>query len=44
MFIQQTDNSQRQEYFAVKMDEKGNLVVKNSDDEEKIIFSGDLSI
>ncbi|DAB22953.1 TPA: hypothetical protein CPT85_05675 [Candidatus Gastranaerophilales bacterium HUM_21] len=44
VFIQQTDNSQRQEYFAVKMDENGNLVVKNSDDEEKIIFSGDLSI
>ncbi len=42
VFIQQRDNDKKEQYIAKNIDNQGNLVVLDSTNKEKIIYSGDL--
>ena len=42
IFIQQRDNSQKDECTALRLDKNGNLIVKTLSGKEKTILSGDL--
>lgn len=42
VFIQQRDNDTRKEYTAKAIDKNGNLIVLNKNNEQEIIYSGDL--
>ncbi len=42
VYIQQRDNDIKENFFAQKMDDNGNLVVIGNDGKEKTIFSGDI--
>ena len=42
VFIQQRDNDEKKEYIAQAIDKNGNLIVLNQNNEQEIIYSGDL--
>lgn len=42
VYIQQRDNAQKEQYVAKNIDTQGNLIVTDSQNKEKIIYSGDL--
>ena len=42
VYIQQRDNDKKEQYIAKKIDNNGNLIVIDSQNKEKIIYSGDL--
>ena len=42
VWIQQRDGAPKEEYTALKIDDKGNLIVKTYNNEQKTILSGDL--
>lgn len=42
VFIQQRDNDEKKEYTAKAIDKNGNLIVLNKNNEQEIIYSGDL--
>ena len=44
VYIQQRDNTPKEQYKAIAMDKNGNLVVRTNEGNQKTIFSGDLSI
>ena len=42
VYIQQRDNTPKEQYTAIAMDKNGNLVVRTNERNQKTIFSGDL--
>lgn len=42
VYIQQRDNDKKEQYIAKNIDNNGNLIVIDSQNKEKIIYSGDL--